>query len=97
MNYFLFVGQLSMIYANWKSVDLDYILVESDKLYKSLKCCDYLNVDQLPWQVKIFEHTVNLDISEEILPDSITIYGDSFLTDVFTVSNVNTRLHTVFM
>ena len=48
MNYFLSVGQLSMIYANWKSVDLDYILVESDKLYKSLKCSDYLNVDQLP-------------------------------------------------
>ena len=42
----------------------------------------------MPWQVKIFEHTVNLDILEEILHDSITVYGDSFLTDVFTVSNV---------
>ena len=40
-------------------------------------------------QVNICEHTVNLDISEENLHDSIAVYGDSFLTDVFTVSNVN--------
>ena len=47
-------------------------------------------MNQLPQQVKIFEHTVNLDILEENLHDSIAVYGDSFLTDVFTVSNVNT-------
>ena len=29
--------------CNWKSVDLDYILVEGDKLCKSLKCRDYFN------------------------------------------------------
>ena len=46
--------------------------------------------DQLPRQVKIFKRTVNLDISEEDLQDSTAVYGDSFLTDVFTVSNVNT-------
>ena len=34
--------------CNWKSVDLDYILIEGDKLFKSLKCRDYLSVDQLP-------------------------------------------------
>ena len=76
--------------GSWKSVDLDYMSVEGDKLYKSLKCRDYLNVDQLPRQVKIFERTVNLDILEENLHDSITLYGDSLLTDVFTVLNVNT-------
>ena len=76
--------------CNWKSFDLDYILVQGDKLCKSLKCRDYLNVDQLPGQVKIFERTANLDISEENLHDSIAVYGDSFLTDVFTISNVNT-------
>ena len=59
-------------------------------MYKSLKCRDYLNVDQLPRQVKIFQRVVNLDISEENLHDSIAVYGDSFLTNVFTVSNVNT-------
>ena len=48
--------------CNWKSNDLGYALVEGDKFYKSLKCRDYLNVDQLPRQVKIFERTVNLDI-----------------------------------
>ena len=46
--------------------------------------------DHLSRQVKIFDRTVNLDISEENLHDSITVYGDYFLTDVFTVSNVNT-------
>ena len=46
-------------------------------------------MDQLHRQVKIFERTVNSDISEENLHDSIAVYGDSFLTDVFTVSNVN--------
>ena len=55
-----------------------------------MKCGDYLNVDQLPRQVKIFELTVNLDILEENLHDSIAVYGDSLLTDVSTVSNVNT-------
>ena len=34
--------------CNWNSVDLDYILVEGDNFYKSLKCRDYLNVDQFP-------------------------------------------------
>ena len=26
--------------SNWTSVDLNYILVQVEKLYKSLKCCD---------------------------------------------------------
>ena len=55
-----------------------------------MKCRDYLNVNQLPQKIKIFERTINLDILEENLHDSIAVYGDSFLTDVFTVSNVNT-------
>ena len=45
-------------------------------MYKSLKCRDYLNVDQLSQQVKIFEQAVNLDISEENLHDSIALYWD---------------------
>ena len=61
--------------CNWKSVDLDYILIEGDKLFKSLKCRDYLSVDQLPRPVKIFERTVNLFISEENLHDSIAVYA----------------------
>ena len=68
---------------------MDYILVEGDKLYKLLKCRNYANVSQLPGQVKVFEHTINLAILEEDFHDSIAVYGDSFLTDVFTVSNVN--------
>ena len=33
---------------------------------------------------------VNLDILEENLCDSMTVYGDYFLADAFIVSNVNT-------
>ena len=73
----------------WKSVDLDYILVDGDKLYKLLGFQDYLNVEELPRQVKIFERTVNLEIQEENLHDSVAVYGDSFLNDIFNNSNVN--------
>ena len=45
------------------------------------------NVDQFFQRVKIFERTVNLDILEDNLHDSIAVYGDSFLTDVSPVSN----------
>ena len=38
-----------------KSLDLCYILVEGDQLYKSFKCQDYINVNQLPRQVKTFD------------------------------------------
>ena len=91
MHYFQFAGQLSVTYATG-NLDLDYILIEGDKFYKTLKCRDYLNVDQLPRRVKIFERTVNLYISEENLHNSIAVSGNSFLTHVFTVSSVNTSL-----
>ena len=73
----------------WESVDLDYILVEGDKFYKLLGFQSYLNVEELPHQVKIFERTVNLEILEKNLHDSVAVYGDSFLTDVFNNSNIN--------
>ena len=73
----------------WKLVDLGYILAEGDKLYKLLAFQGYLNAEELPCQVKIFERTVNLEILEENLHDSVAFYGDSFLTDVFNNSNVN--------
>ena len=53
----------------WKSVDLDYILVGGDKLYKLLGFQGF-NV-------------------EENLHDSVAVYRDSFLTDIFYNSNVN--------
>ena len=55
----------------WKSVDLNYILVERDKLYKVLGFQGYLKVEKLPRQVKTFERTVNLEILEENIHDSV--------------------------
>ena len=49
----------------------------------------YLNVDQLPQQVQVFRHTVNLEILKENLHYGIAVYGDFFLTDVFNISNAN--------
>ena len=73
----------------WKTIDLDFILFEGDKLYKSLNFQSYLNVYQLLRQMQIFRHTVNLEILEENLHDGIAVFGDSFLTDVFNISNAN--------
>ena len=75
----------------WKIIDLDFILVEGDKLYKSLNFQGYLNVNQLPRQVQIIRNTVNLEILEENLHDGIAVCGDSFLTDVFNTSNANNK------
>ena len=80
----------------WKSVDLDYILVEREKLYKLLGFQGYLNVE-------VFDRTVNLEILEENLHDSVAVYGDSFLANVFNSSNVNNsynknnNMHIIFI
>ena len=68
----------------WKTINLDFILVEDDKLYKCLNFQDYLSIDQLPRQVQMFRHTVNLEILEENLHDGVAVFGDSFLNDVFS-------------
>ena len=47
------------------------------------------NADHLPQQVKIVQKTVNLEILQENLPDSIAVYGDSFLIDVFENAKAN--------
>ena len=50
-------------------------------MYKLLGFQGYFNVEELPDQVKIFERTVNLEIMEENLHDSVAVYEGSFLTD----------------
>ena len=45
-------------------------------------------MEELPRQVKIFELTVDLEILEENLRDSVTNYGHSFLTDVLLYLNM---------
>ena len=62
----------------WRLVDLNYILVEGDKLYELLWFQGI--VEELPRQVKIFDRTANLDLVEKNLHDSVAVYGDSFLT-----------------
>ena len=73
----------------WRTIDLDFILVEGDKLYKYLNFQGYLNVAQQPQEVQIFRHTVNLKILAENLHNGIAVFGDSFLNDIFDTSNAN--------
>lgn len=74
-----------------KFVDPHHILFEGDELYKILKYQYYLNVDQLPHQVKVFHKPVNLEETlQENLHDNIAVYGSSFLNDSFANANVNT-------
>ena len=69
---------------------MDYILVEADKFYKSLKCCDYLKCGSVAPTSKNICMYCKFRYITENLHNSIAIYRDSFLTDVFIVSNVNT-------
>ena len=62
----------------WKTIDLDFILVEGNKLYKSLNFQGYLNVDHLSRQAQIFRHTANLEILEENLHDGISSFWRLF-------------------
>lgn len=63
----------------WKSFDLDYILVQGDKLYKSLGKDHYLNVDELPRIFQIFGCEVCVNISELQLFDGVAVPGEDFL------------------
>ena len=47
----------------------------------------YLNVEELPRQVKIFECTVNLEISEENLHDSVATDGSIRTDGSISVNN----------
>ena len=77
--------------SRWDSLDLDNILISGDKLYKSLNKNYYLNVDELPREIIIYERTVSVDLESNNLHDGIAVNGDSFLQDIF-VNNNNQRL-----
>ena len=61
MHCFQCAGQLSetLSYGSCMT-DLDNILIEGDKLYKSLNKNDCLNVDEIPRQIKIYDN-INID------------------------------------
>ena len=46
--------------CNWKTSYLSYLLVGSDKLYKSVNIQIYLYVEKLPTGIVLFSHAVTL-------------------------------------
>ena len=64
--------------CNWKISDLQQILVEGDKSYKSLNIQNDLNVEKLPGKKVVFFHTVTLEISEENLHEGIVVQRKPF-------------------
>ena len=81
----------------WKSYDLDNILIEGDKLYKSLNKNDYLNVDELPRHIKIYNYNINIDMKLENLHEGIATHGVPFLQSIVNVSNVCTTGFLMFL
>ena len=51
-------------------IDLDRILIEGDKLHKSLNQLNFLSVDDLPRQINMFQYIADLEMKEENLYDS---------------------------
>ena len=59
--------------CNWMTSDLDHILMEGDKLHKSLDIQNYLNVEDLPRKIVFFSHNVFLEISEKYVHEGILV------------------------
>ena len=49
---------------SWNTSDLDHILTEGDKLYKTLNTFDMLSVDYLPRFVKMYDQNVQIEFLE---------------------------------
>ena len=49
---------------SWNTSDLDHILTEGDKLYKTLNTFDMLSVDDLPHFVKMYDQNVQIEFLE---------------------------------
>ena len=59
--------------CNWMTSDLDHILMEGDKLHKSLNIQNYLNVEDLPRKIVFFSHNVFLEKSEKYVHEEIFV------------------------
>ena len=66
---------------------LDHILINGDKLYKSLNQISLIGVDDLPRQINGFQYIADLEVKKENLYDSEACWGESFLRNIFAVSS----------
>lgn len=68
--------------SKWKEVDLDYILTEGDKLYKSLNTVNLLSVDELPRSLVIYDTPINVTYTSLHTEFATSIEGDQFLQSI---------------
>lgn len=47
----------------------------------------FFSVDELPRQIKVFQHIVDLKAKEENLYDSVAFWGEPLLNNLFALSN----------
>ena len=67
---------------SWNTSDLDHILTEGDKLYKTLNTFDMLSVDDLPRFVKMYDQNVQIAFLELETKLARLRDGDPFLRNI---------------
>ena len=73
---------------SWNTSDLDHILTEGDKLYKTLNTFDMLSVDDLPHFVKMYDQNVQIEFLELETKLARLRDGDPFLRNIIPDSDM---------
>ena len=58
-------------------------MIEADKIYKSLNTNNYIDFEELPKLVHIYDHYMNIDIEERNLHEGVAIQGEPFLRNIY--------------
>ena len=66
----------------WNSIDLDFILIKGDALYKILCLDRYLGPEDLPEQIKINDNEVKVSYIENVTAE-IAVYNPDFMKSSF--------------
>ena len=74
--------------SQWKSFDLDHIIMCGDRMYKSLKIG---NVDELPREIYMYGYTMRLSISEANLHEGVVLLREPFLRNIFYSSDSSNK------
>ena len=76
---------------SWNTSDLDHILTEGDKLYKTLNTFDMLSVDDLPRFVKMYDQNVQIEFLELKIKSARLRDGDPFLRNIIPLTMFNVQ------
>ena len=77
---------LKSVMLMWKSYDLDHVLLEGGKLYKSLNKNILLSAEELPHAITLFKREINMSFLE-LQTGQASSVGDQFLGSYILVDN----------